>query len=125
MVQSVMIVEDDKVIRSLYAMVLGNSGYVVIEAGDGQEAIEKFTSQPCDVVITDMNMPRMGGMELIQTLRRKHPSVYIIFITAYGVSETRKKALSLGSDDYIAKPVELIELEERVRNVFENHIAHL
>ncbi len=119
MSRRVLIAEDDATIRQLYSLILQNSGYEVVEAVDGQEALDKFLAQPCDMVITDMNMPRMSGLELIQRLRRDYPNVYIMLITAYGTRDTRKEALHAGSDDYLAKPVELHELTGRVKGFFE------
>ena len=119
MSRRVLIAEDDATIRQLYSLILKNSGYEVVEAEDGQEALDKFLDQPCDMVITDMNMPRMGGLELIQRLRRNYPDVYIMLITAYGTHDTRKQALNAGSNDYLAKPVELQDLTGRVKGVLE------
>ena len=116
-----MIAEDDVAIRRLYSFLLKNSGYDVIEAEDGVEALEKFTAQPCDLMITDMNMPRMGGMELLKELRQTHGSdVYIIMVTAYGTPDTEKQALKLGANEYIAKPFDYDDLEERVNAFFES-----
>ncbi|NJP05054.1 MAG: response regulator [Chloroflexaceae bacterium] len=116
-----MIVEDDMAIRRLYSFLLTNSGYDVIEAEDGMDALEKFTQQPCDLIITDMNMPRMGGMQLVEKLRETSykDKVYIIMVTAYGTPDTEKEAIRRGSNEYIAKPFDFEELEGRVRDYFE------
>jgi two-component system chemotaxis response regulator CheY len=114
-----MIVEDDAAIRRLYSFLLTNSGYDVVEAEDGQEALEKFAEQPCDLIITDMNMPRIGGMKLVDELRAQGSEVYIIMVTAFGTPDTEKEALRRGANEYIAKPFDFEELEARVSEYFE------
>lgn len=115
----VMIVEDDPAIRRLYSFLLTNSGYHVIEAEDGQAALEKYVEEPCDLIITDMNMPRMGGMDLVKELRAQSFDVHVIMVTAYGTPDTERMAFRLGANEYIAKPFDFEELEGRVREYFE------
>lgn len=117
--RTVMIVEDDPAIRRLYSFLLTNSGYTVLEAEDGQVALEQYSAQPCDLIITDMNMPRMGGMDLVRELREKDSKVYVIMVTAYGTPDTEKMAFRMGANEYIAKPFDFEELEGRVRAYFE------
>ncbi|NJN68745.1 MAG: response regulator [Chloroflexaceae bacterium] len=116
-----MIVEDDPAIRRLYSFLLTNSGYNVLEAEDGLEALERYDQEDskCDLIITDMNMPRMGGMELVKELRKRSSEVYVIMVTAYGTPDTERLARSLGANEYIAKPFDFEELEARVRLYFE------
>lgn len=118
MSQKILIAEDDADVRSLYGHLLRSKGYEVVESCDGQDALEKFMAQPCSMVITDMNMPRMGGLDLIKALRRHSPDVYIILITAYGTLDTEKRAFSLGSNEYMPKPFEILDLIERVQDYF-------
>ncbi len=119
MALSVMIVEDDAAIRRLYSFLLTNSGYDVIEAEDGQEALDKFAEKPCDLIITDMNMPRVNGMKLVDELRGQGSEVYIIMVTAFGTPDTEKEAIRRGANEYIAKPFDFEELEARVSEYFE------
>jgi two-component system chemotaxis response regulator CheY len=114
-----MIVEDDPAIRRLYSLLMSNAGYEVLEAEDGQVALETYEEQPCHLIITDMNMPRMGGMDLIRELRKKRYTVYIIMVTAYGTQKTAEMAYNLGTDEYIPKPFDFEELEDRIRAYFE------
>jgi len=116
----VLIVEDDAATRRLYKFLLTNGGYAVLEAEDGVTALEQLTRNHCELVITDMNMPRMDGMELIQAIRRDYTSVYVIMITAFGTPDTEKQALRMGANDYLAKPFDFEELERRVRMFFES-----
>jgi two-component system, chemotaxis family, chemotaxis protein CheY len=116
--QTVLIVEDDAATRRLYKFLLTNSGYVVLEAEDGVAALEQLARQPADLVITDMNMPRMDGMDLIRAIRRDYSDTYVILITAFGTPETQKQAMRIGANDYLAKPFDFEELERRVRVFF-------
>ena len=115
---NVLIVEDDAATRRLYKFLLTNGGYAVLEAEDGVMALEQLARNHCDLVITDMNMPRMDGMELIQAIRRDYASIYVIMITAFGTPDTEKQALRMGANDYLAKPFDFEELERRVRMFF-------
>jgi two-component system, chemotaxis family, chemotaxis protein CheY len=119
----VLIVEDDAATRRLYKFLLTNGGYTVLEAEDGVMALEQLERHHCDLVITDMNMPRMDGMELIQAIRRDYASIYVIMITAFGTPDTEKQALRIGANDYLAKPFDFEELERRVRMFFESRAA--
>lgn len=115
----VLIVEDDAATRRLYKFLLTNGGYPVLEAEDGLAALDQLANNRCDLVITDMNMPRMDGMELIKVIRRDYSNIYVIMITAFGTPDTEKQALRIGANDYLAKPFDFEELERRVRVFFQ------
>lgn len=117
---TVLIVEDDSATRRLYKFLLTNGGYTVLEAEDGLVALDQLAHHQCDLVITDMNMPRMDGLELIKAIRRDYTDVYVILITAFGTPETQKQALRIGANDYLTKPFDFEELERRVLMVFQN-----
>jgi DNA-binding response OmpR family regulator len=120
---TVMIVEDDSATRRLYRFLLTNSGYTVVEAEDGVMALERLETTPCDLVITDMNMPRMNGMELTRTIRQRSATIHIIMVTAFGTPDTEKQAYRAGVNDYLTKPFDFEELEERVRKFFSSRPA--
>ena len=117
---SVLIVEDDAATRRLYKFLLTNGGYPVLEAEDGVAALEQLALHHCDLVITDMNMPRMDGMDLIRAIRRDYSDIYVILITAFGTPDTEKQAMRIGANDYLAKPFDFEELERRVRAFFQS-----
>ena len=117
---TVLIVEDDAATRRLYKFLLANGGYLVLEAEDGVAAVGTLGRHRCDLVITDMNMPRMDGMKLIRTIRRDFGDVYVILITAFGTPDTQKQAMRIGANDYLAKPFDFEELERRVRTYFQS-----
>lgn len=116
----VLIVEDDAATRRLYKFLLTNGGYAVLEAEDGVMALEQLARNHCDLVITDMNMPRMDGMDLIRAIRRDYNDIYVILITAFGTPDTEKQAMRIGANDYLAKPFDFEELERRVRSFFQS-----
>ena len=118
MSHTVMVVEDDPATRRLYRFLLSNSGYTVVEAEDGMAALERIAAQPCDVIITDMNMPRMGGIDLVRTLRQNNSDVYVIMVTAFGTPDTEKHAFRAGVNEYLTKPFDFEELERRVQSFF-------
>lgn len=115
---TIIVVEDDAATRRLYRFLLRNSGYDVIEAEDGIDALEKLAVHDCDVIITDMNMPRMGGIEMVRTLRQNRSQVYVIMVTAFGTPDTEKNALRTGVNEYLTKPFDFDELERRLQNYF-------
>lgn len=117
---TILIVEDDAATRRLYKFLLSNGGYVVLEAEDGMAAVEVLQRHRCDLVITDMNMPRMDGLDLIRAIRKDFGDIYVILITAFGTPDTHKQALRLGANDYLAKPFDFDELERRVHAYFQN-----
>lgn len=124
MASTVMIVEDDAATRRLYRFLLSNSGYTVLEAEDGQAALERLETIPCDVIITDMNMPRMGGIEMVRTLRQHNSPIYVIMVTAFGTPDTEKQAVRAGVNEYLTKPFDFEELENRVTSFFARRNAH-
>ncbi|HEU4322265.1 MAG TPA: response regulator [Roseiflexaceae bacterium] len=115
---TVLVVEDDPATRRLYRFLLLNSGYTVIEAEDGLIGLEQLAHHHCPLVITDMNMPRMDGLELIRAIRRDYPDTYVILVTAFGTPDTEKQARRSGANEYLAKPFDFSELEARVRSFF-------
>lgn len=117
---TILIVEDDAATRRLYKFLLSNGGYLVLEAEDGVAAVEVLRRYNCDLVITDMNMPRMDGLDLIRAIRRDFGDIHIILITAFGTPDTQKQALRLGANDYLAKPFDFEELERRVHDYFQS-----
>jgi len=117
---TVLIVEDDPATRRLYKFLLNNGGYVVIEADDGLVALELLAQHHCDLVITDLNMPRMDGIALIKAIRRDYPALYVILVTAFGTPDVEKQALRIGANDYLTKPFEFDELAHRVQTFFQH-----
>jgi DNA-binding NtrC family response regulator len=102
--KSVLIVDDDALVRSFLAMILREEGHVVVEAPNGKEALGKFLNNEFDLAITDLKMPGMSGLELMQECKKNKPDVHWIIITAYGSIGNAVEAIKAGASDYLTKP---------------------
>lgn len=113
----ILVVDDDKRIRALIRRGLKKLGHEVVEAGDGAAALERLRADPVDLLITDLYMPGMEGLELIQKVRAAWPELGIIAISG-GTADTKFDFLpvadSLGADDVLAKPLDLDRLRDLV-----------
>lgn len=110
--KTVLIVDDEAVIRDLCKRVLHD--YDVIEAGDGAEALEIFLRGGIDVILTDVMMPEMDGLELLKNLKEREPTVVVIIMTGFADKELILKALKADADDFITKPLNLLQLKSAV-----------
>jgi len=115
----VLVVEDDVRVRDLLCRYISSQGHRVRSAGDGVEALELIGKSPPDLVLTDLKMPRMDGMELAAYLREHAPQVDVIVLTAYADRDSAIQALRLGVYDYLVKPLDLTELGASLRRVAE------
>jgi DNA-binding NtrC family response regulator len=107
----ILVVDDEAPLREILTKGLSQmGGYSVEEARNGFEAIEKIEKDIFDLVLTDMKMPEMDGIELLKTIKGTRPEVIVIMMTAYGSIETAVEAMKLGADDYITKPIDFNEL---------------
>jgi two-component system response regulator AtoC len=107
----ILVVDDEVKMRRLLEMSLKNMGYDVVQAADGAEAMACFDEAPFDLVMTDLNMPRMNGMQLLRSLRERGEEVPVIVLTAFGTIETAVEAMKLGAADYIIRPFEMDTVE--------------
>ena len=110
----IMIAEDDVHIRRLMAAYLTKDGYLVLEAGDGKEALDLMDSSHVDLLITDIMMPGMDGFSLASSLREAGYELPILMITAKETYGDKKEGFSSGADDYMVKPVDMDEMLLRV-----------
>ena len=113
----VLVVDDEESIRRLVSLTLQIEGYSCILATNGHEALETASQQQFDVVLLDVKMPGISGLEVLAKLRGTHPNTRFIVVTAMADSDTVAKAIKLGADDFIAKPLDLDVLEESVKRV--------
>jgi len=116
MAKRVLIVDDEPRYLRLLDANLRTEGYEVVTAQDGQQAIETFSTQPIDLILLDIMMPRLDGFAACQRIR-EFSSVPIIILTAKGEEQDRVRGLDLGADDYLVKPFSATELLARVRAV--------
>lgn len=109
----VLVVDDDPSIRAVIAFVLGDEGYQVEEAGDGQSALDLIDQRHPDIILLDMRMPGMDGWEFVQHYRRRHDheAPIIVFTAAHDAAQ---RGADVQAESYIAKPFDLEDLVERV-----------
>jgi len=121
--QSILIVDDEQAIRDILAEALRLMGHHVETAGDGLEAVQKIEQEDFSIVITDMMMPRMDGMELIEYLVNNRKGIDIIAITGHTMSYQYTDVIAAGAADFIAKPFTINELEAKLKRIFrERHL---
>lgn len=113
----ILVVEDDAAIRRGVVDMLRYNGYVVHEAPDGRAGLELALAVDADLVLLDIMMPQMDGMQVLAELRKARPAQPVIFLTARGEEEDRVRGLRLGADDYVVKPFGIDELIARVEAV--------
>ena len=111
MAKTVLTVDDSASIRQMVSFTLKSAGYEVVEAVDGMDGLEKAKGKSFNLVLTDQNMPRMDGMELLRELKSAlAPSLPVIMLTAYTSDETALEAKKLGAFAYMAKPFDVAAL---------------
>lgn len=110
---TILIADDDREIANLVAIHLEKEGYHIIKVSDGQEAVEVIQTQPIDLLILDIMMPKMDGYEVTRHIREKH-NMPIIFLSAKTSDFDKVQGLVIGADDYMTKPFTPIELVARV-----------
>lgn len=115
--EKILVVDDDANIRQILETRLTISGYIVLLANDGEEALKLFRKESPDLIILDIMLPKIGGYEVCKRVR-KESSVPIIMLTALGDISDRVMGLEFGADDYVVKPFSPKELEARIRSVF-------
>ena len=111
----ILVAEDQTDIRDLLALNLQNAGYAVTETRDGLAALAQQTEAPCDLLVLDLMMPGLDGLELCKTLRARGDNTPILMLTAKSTELDRVLGLELGADDYLTKPFSLAELLARVK----------
>ena len=112
---SVLVVEDDQEMRALLRRILEGTGYRVLERGRADSLPEALQELRVDVVVLDKEMPGTGGLQALAQLRRSHPRLPVILITAFGGPDVERRALALGATRYLEKPFSLRHLLESVR----------
>jgi DNA-binding response OmpR family regulator len=111
----ILLVDDEQPIQTLLSFPLQRDGYEVVAASDGREALARFSEQQFDLVVLDLMLPRMDGLEVCKRLRAKGSTVPIIMLTAKSEEIDKVLGLELGADDYITKPFSMREFRSRVK----------
>jgi len=120
MADTILIVDDEQIIRESASFILKKEGFQVEEAPNGKVAYEMFVEKSYDMVITDLEMPEMRGIDLLDKIKELSPHTIVIIVTAYGSMETAIAALRKGANDYILKPIEFDELTIKIRRLLEH-----
>src|SRR5215217_1969212 len=110
----ILLVDDEQPIQTLLSFPLQRDGYEVVQASDGREALARFAEQTFDLVVLDVMLPKMDGLEVCRRLRARSP-VPIIMLTAKSEEIDKVLGLELGADDYITKPFSMREFRSRVK----------
>src|SRR6478735_7348126 len=116
---SILIIDDERAIRKTLSEILSYEGYKIEEAADGEEGLKKFTSTTYDVVLCDIKMPKMDGIEFLEKARVINGDVPIIVISGHGNIETAVEAVKKGAFDYISKPPDLNRMLITLRNALD------
>ena len=117
--KSILVAEDEKLLRESLVELLQQEGYEVAQAAHGKEAYELALNRPFDLVLTDLRMPEMDGMELLRHLRQLAPQTPVVILTAFGTVESAVAAMREGASDYLLKPVQFDDVLVRVQRAIE------
>ncbi len=113
----ILIVEDEHDVREPLAEFLRSGGFEVETAADGKQALVLLRDKPADLIVSDIQMPRMGGLELLKHVRSKYPATQMIMFTAFGTVENAVNALKSGAQDYVLKPVVFEDMQLKIERI--------
>lgn len=116
---NILIIDDEKAIRKTLSEILSYEGYKIEEAGDGEEGLKRFREKAFDVVLCDIKMPKLDGLEFLDKAREVNSDVPVIMISGHGTIETAVEAVKKGAYDYISKPPDLNRLLITIRNAMD------
>lgn len=116
---TVLLVDDEVEFISALAERLSFRGIQARTAGDGEEALAMIEREPPQVVVLDLMMPGMSGVEVLQEIRRNHPEIKVILLTGHGSTREGMEGMRLGAFDYLMKPLSIDELMEKLKNAVE------
>lgn len=122
----ILIVEDNEMNRDMLSRRLAKKGFEILIAIDGQEGVEKATTEKPDLILMDMSLPKIDGWEATRLIKASTQSKHIpiIALTAHAMAEDREKAIAAGCDDYDTKPVELERLLDKITRLIEAAQSH-
>jgi len=116
--KKILIAEDEKVMRSMLADYLENFDYELFLAEDGAIAWELWNNNKCDLLISDINMPNMNGIDLLKNIKNVDKSFPVIIITGVNVEKAQEKAMENGADAFLIKPFKMKSLIEEMDKIF-------
>jgi putative nucleotidyltransferase with HDIG domain len=121
----ILVVDDEAVVGELLVQVLQRAGHEAVSAVNGLQALDLLAAQQPDLMVTDLRMPGMGGMELVEHSRALHPDLDIMVLTAHATLESAIQALKLGAQDYIIKPFDVRDLTDKVNRCLTERFERL
>ncbi|HXX46964.1 MAG TPA: response regulator, partial [Myxococcota bacterium] len=110
--RTVLIAEDEANMRRVLCALLERDGFRTLEASDGEAALASLAREPVDAILTDLRMPKMNGLELLEAVRRVHPDIPVVMLTAHGTVGSAVEALKRGAFDYLTKPFDPDEIRQ-------------
>jgi DNA-binding NtrC family response regulator len=110
----ILVVDDEESIRSVLSDYFTSIGYDVVTAADGEDALKKFIPEVFDIIICDLLMPKMGGLELLKQVRLKDHKVLFLVITGYPSIDSAVESMKSGADDYVTKPIRMDDVRIKV-----------
>ena len=117
--ERILVVDDEFLLRDSIRIVLEKEGYEVLTAADGEEALQQLASRPPQVVISDIKMPKMDGIQLLKAIKSEHPEVEVVMLTGYPTIEAAVNSIKLGAYDYVTKPFKISNLNLTVAQALE------
>ncbi len=118
---TILVVDDEKNYQLVLSALLTAEGYEVVTASSGQEALDIIATSDLNLIITDMKMPELSGMELLNWAKESHPDIPVVMMTAYGTVGKAVEAMKLGAFDYITKPFSNEELKATIKKALDMH----
>ncbi|ALA57075.1 sigma-54-dependent transcriptional regulator [Nitrospira moscoviensis] len=117
--EKILVVDDEQSLREVLSIMLKRAGYAVTCASDGEEAVEQLTKEIFDLVITDLRMPKVDGMEVLKAVKSTSPETVVLVITAFATADSAVEAMKQGAYDYLTKPFQVDEVQLIIRNALE------
>ena len=121
----ILLVDDEKDFVEMLTLRLQEIGEEVLQAYSGQESLEKLKETEIDVVILDVKMPGMDGIETLQEIKKRHPLVEVIMLTGHGTIETAVQGMKLGAYDFLIKPADFDDLTTKLKKARERKHDHM
>jgi DNA-binding NtrC family response regulator len=118
---SILIIEDEGKMRRLLELNLGEDGYTTLSAGDAETGLKLLRENTVDLVVTDLKLPGMDGLEFLHTIKRQNAALPVVVMTAFGTVETAVEAMKSGASDYVLKPFSLGEMRMVIRKELAAH----
>jgi len=115
--KKILIVEDDEAMRALLKDILDEEGFGAEAVSNGSDALRKLMDQPFDVIITDIQMPGLTGLDILPGIRKLQPKAPVIVITAFGSEEVRRRSFEKGATDYLEKPIRIHKLRALIHEM--------